>query len=471
MSKDIDKPIESPSAAQAELELDRRLLEEINILLLEGSLFCFDPREAKRRAGNKLTLKEIRKKAPDQPIIIDIHPSYGQPSVLAYKVLQAIFQKITEEGIRLTDDGRAIYDEVASFSQRELARLVGRKGWGSTTSQQLLDAVMQLHRTGIVGTLYDKETKDWYSASFYLVDDAIFSGRGDTISACSVRLSSHVMKSLNKRHVATFNLTRLNGLEPIALAMYKRIFYHFANLYQPKMRRSDLKFTKDYADVCREWLGGLKQRQHKSVIVRDQLGPHLDALKERRLIQRWTLTKNAKGDGFNLSFMPGQAFFYDYQLYYVDSQQPRMRFQAIADDRVIRKPLELVREFHHLLGRTDRVKFEDHETYYASELLDRLSEVEVRDLIRYAVAAFPKTNFDVLHFGAIKGYVAKWEADKERAEHRRLRQERVKTCPYCNHLGMLELREQGTHRHFATECPHEPKHVEKLLVDKCAERL
>lgn len=470
MSNDTDKPTEGQSNPQGELQLDRRLLEEINILLLEGSLFCFDPREAKRRSG-KLTLKEIRKKAPDQPIIIDIHPSYGQPSVLAYKVLQTVFQKITEEGFCVVEGGRAVYDDVASFSQRELARLVGRKGWGSTTSQQLLDAMMQLHRTGIVATLYDKETKDWYAASFYLLDDVIFSGRGDTISTCSIRLSSHVMKSLNKRHVATFNLTRLNGLEPIALAMYKRIFYHFANLYQPKMRRSELKFTKDYADVCQEWLGGLKVLKFKSKIAQEQLGTHLDALKERRLIQRWTLTKNAKGDGFNLTFMPGQAFFYDYQLYYVDSQQPRMRFQAIADDREIRKPLELVREFHRLLGRTNRVKFEDHETRYASELLDRFSEIEIRDLVRYAVAAFPKTNFDALHFGAIKGYVAKWEADKERTEHRRLRQERVKACPYCNPLGILELREQGTHRHFAVECPHNPTYVEKLLADKCAERL
>ena len=470
MSKTTDKPTAGQGNAQAELELDRRLLEEINILLLEGSLFCFDPREAKRRAG-RLTLKEIRKKAPDQPIIIDIHPSYGQPSVLAYKVLQAIFQKITEDGVQHTDDGRAVYTDVASFSQRELARLVGRKGWGSATSQQLLDAVMQLHRTGIVATLYDKETADWYAASFYLIDDAIFSGRGDTLSACSVRLSSHVMKSLNRRHVATFNLTRLNGLEPIGLAMYKRIFYHLANIYHPRMRRSELEFKKDYADVCREWLGGLKKRQHKSTIIRDQLGPHLDALKERRLIQRWTLTRNAKGDGFNLTFMPGQAFFYDYQLYYVDSQQPRLPFRSEADRRAIQMPLELVRDFHTVLGRDDRIKFEDHETRYASELLDRFSEVEIRDLIRYAVAAFPKTNFDALHFGAIKGYVAKWEADKERAEHRALVRERVKACPYCNHLGILELRERGGDRHFVAECPHEPARVEQLLVDKCAERL
>ena len=37
-----------------ELELRQRLAEEITILRIEGTLFCFDPREARRRIG-KLT--------------------------------------------------------------------------------------------------------------------------------------------------------------------------------------------------------------------------------------------------------------------------------------------------------------------------------------------------------------------------------------------------------------------------------
>ena len=86
----------------APFELDRRLMEEINILRLEGSLFCFDPKEAKRRRGT-LTLADARK----QPVSIKIDADYGQPSVLAYKVLQAIFLKLAEDGCELTEDGRA----------------------------------------------------------------------------------------------------------------------------------------------------------------------------------------------------------------------------------------------------------------------------------------------------------------------------------------------------------------------------
>jgi hypothetical protein len=90
--------MEDNLAAVDNFELDRRLVEEINILKLEGSLFCFDPKKAKRRNG-KLTLADTRR----QPVTIDINPKYGQPSVLAYKVLQAIFLKVAETGCSLTE--------------------------------------------------------------------------------------------------------------------------------------------------------------------------------------------------------------------------------------------------------------------------------------------------------------------------------------------------------------------------------
>ena len=45
-------------------------------------------------------------------------------------------------------------------------------------------------------------------------------------------------------------------LEPIGMALYKRLFYHFSNLYHPRRSRDDLRFEKDYEDICNEWLGG-----------------------------------------------------------------------------------------------------------------------------------------------------------------------------------------------------------------------
>jgi hypothetical protein len=96
-----------------------RLFNEANLLRLEGRLFCFDPKEAARRAGaprtfvEKLRLEEVVRR----PLLIKPDPEFGYPSPLAYKVLQAISKKLTEEGFPVPDS--------VSFSQRELARLIG----------------------------------------------------------------------------------------------------------------------------------------------------------------------------------------------------------------------------------------------------------------------------------------------------------------------------------------------------------
>jgi Replication initiator protein A len=234
----------------APLVLDQRLKQEINILKLEGSLFCFDPKEAKRRRG-KLTLSDARK----LPVTVDINPNYGQPSVLAYKVLQAIFLKVAETGCSLEEDGRCLYNDTVSFSARELALITGRS-WGGRTSRQLFDAIMQLRRTGITASLYDKGTDRWEVADLQVLNSAYFAGHGDTISRCAVTLAPEIMESVNRRHVATFNFTRLRSLDTIGLVLYKRIFFHFSNLMHESRRKGSLRLTKDYEAICREWLGG-----------------------------------------------------------------------------------------------------------------------------------------------------------------------------------------------------------------------
>ncbi len=67
-----------------------RLREEITVLRIEGTLFCFDPKEATRRRGIITnSLKDAD--GTERPVSVHIHPDFGQPSVLAYKIVQAIF--------------------------------------------------------------------------------------------------------------------------------------------------------------------------------------------------------------------------------------------------------------------------------------------------------------------------------------------------------------------------------------------
>ncbi len=74
-----------------------RLREEITVLRIEGTLFCFDPKEAKRRRG-VITNALRDADGTERPVSVHIHPDFGQPSVLAYKIVQAIFLKMTEHG-------------------------------------------------------------------------------------------------------------------------------------------------------------------------------------------------------------------------------------------------------------------------------------------------------------------------------------------------------------------------------------
>ena len=39
----------------------------------------------------------------ERPVTVEIHPSYGQPSVLAYKIVQAVFLKYLRKVIHTTD--------------------------------------------------------------------------------------------------------------------------------------------------------------------------------------------------------------------------------------------------------------------------------------------------------------------------------------------------------------------------------
>src|ERR1039458_5298867 len=73
--RDTAQPSDVAPVAANEVE---RLFEETNILQIEGRLFCFDPREAKRRVG-KIVLGDP---GSEHQVTIEVHPTYGQPSVL-----------------------------------------------------------------------------------------------------------------------------------------------------------------------------------------------------------------------------------------------------------------------------------------------------------------------------------------------------------------------------------------------------
>jgi hypothetical protein len=239
-----------------------RLREEITVLRIEGTLFCYDPKEAKRRDG---IITNLLKDADgvERPVSIDIHPRWGQPSVLAYKIVQAIFLKMTQQG--------EPYRGVVVFTQRELARLVGRKTWGGADSRQIYTAMMQLQSTRISCSIRNKETKVHLEMNFHFLSSTLFSSKDKAINECVLQVHEAIVESLNRNHAIWINYDRLRTLDTIGMVFYKRLFFHLSNLYRPTTTRSTFKLEKDYEDICREWLGGLKPENCLSITLRLRL--------------------------------------------------------------------------------------------------------------------------------------------------------------------------------------------------------
>jgi hypothetical protein len=434
-----------------------RLFSEANLLRLEGRLFCFDPKEAGRRSETTYSFEETLQ----QPVIIRPDAEFGYPSPLAYKILQAISKKLTEEGFPVP--------ESVSFSQRELGRLIGRTSFGGADSKELYRAIMQLHTTRVQCSFYDKKTGNWATVSFYVLYEALFSGKKSSITTCMVNVHPRIVESLNSKHYACINWQRLMTLEPIGMALYKRLFYHFSNIYTPRRSRDELRFEKDYEAICHEWLGGLKPEKYRSKILQTQLGRHIEGLKQTGLIRRFEIAKKADGQSLKLVFWPGKGFFEDYDEFYIRQAHPQLRFKQTTSLREIQQPLSLVAHFHKLVGHEHRT-FEDKETAYAAELLEYHSIEEARDLVEYAVLAAKKTNFSMQFFQAIRSYVPRWKHDKVHRAQEQLRRTEVARCLLCNQAGLVAF-ETNDGRVVLHPCPHEAARIASIEAQQGLRRL
>src|SRR5918911_697242 len=187
---------------------DARLFNEINLLRLEGYFFCLDPKDAQRRTYEKYEfLQIIRRRKTEiekRPVIIVPNPHFGYPSILAYKVLQAVMRKLSWFSYPVPD--------TVQFSQRELARLVGRNSFGGANQQEFYTAIRQLSATEAAYWFYNKVTDEWTHRNIRILITDMWSGRQDQITRCSVQLHPDIIESLNNRHAMCLNYGRMEQL-------------------------------------------------------------------------------------------------------------------------------------------------------------------------------------------------------------------------------------------------------------------
>ena len=385
------------------------LLEEITVVKLEGRYFCFDPKEVPKRKG------ALEYRDGDRGLKIELHPDCGQPSILAYRVLQAIFRKVTLEG-------RPFPDTVA-FSYRELGRLVGRDIFGGKDTCDLLTAIRQLEDTKVTLFIYNGDTKESRWVRFSLIVTSGFIAEGDharptRIKSAVLTLHPAIIDSMRRGHFVVFNWDRLLSLPPLSAALYKRLYMHLSNLFETKHNKATLKFEKDYADICGEWLGGLQPFPYKSRIEQ-QLAPHLDTLKLAGLIRSWTVEKKADNKSYKLVFTPGEGFFDDYELFYHGSPARVMQFQRAADEAKIQAPVDLTRYFYRHLHKVEKLEsdiFSEKDVAFAERILTKYGMDESRTLVDFALASAVSTKFAIKNIKAVETYLPAWEANREARE-------------------------------------------------------
>jgi hypothetical protein len=253
-----------------------------------------------------------------------------------------------------------------------------------------------------------------------------------------VQVHDIIVASLNRNHAIWLNYSRLRTLDTIGMVFYKRLFFHFSNIYRPSTNRSLFKLEKDYEDICREWLGGLKSEKYKSRIEK-QLGKYLQSVQATGLISRFEIIAREDGKGFKLVFYPGDSFYQDYADFYI--KHSKRLAQLPERSATGAHPLHLVAYFHELMGHSHN-NYTAKEREQAAELIKAYGAEEARAFVEHAIKEGKKTSYNMQFFGAVldSRYRQSWSVSRTRA-----------TCGLCNGAGMIAITdEQGTRMRACT---------------------
>jgi hypothetical protein len=398
---------QTDSRRSAAAKRPAKLYMENTLLRVSGALFCHDPKRAATRTGTIALNNDLAEKR----IVIRPDPEYGQPGQLAHKVFVALIKKHS-------DYGRPIQNQV-SFTKREIMRMVGRREWGGRDSEQLSRALHEIHHT-FIKTSFKNTSGKFVEHSFNIFPEILIERRefaSDPIEACTITLAAPIVASLEEEHFTCLSHSLMLGLGTIGQALYMRLFFHFANLYDGR-EKSRLSFSKRYEDICAEWLGGLAVHQFKSIIDRDQLGPHLRQLVEAKFLSSYSIDPAQKRGGLILSFKPGRTFFEDYDRFYRKRRRPAVGSGLEQDQEGIAAPLKIAYLFaQKRLGKPESsigfVSSKEVET--AKQLLARVGPEDISSFLDYALAQARSTRFDVQTLGGLKQYVSGYLALRERS--------------------------------------------------------
>jgi hypothetical protein len=372
---------------------------ENTLLRVFGVLFCHDAKRARQRSGTIAITRGVKEKN----VAVRIDPEYAQPGPFAHNVAMAVIRKQSSYG-------RPAQKQI-SFSQCELLRMSGRKSWGGRQSEQLGLALKQIRYTHVLA--HFRVADRFVEHDFSIFNEVMLERRSsptDPIVACTIVLADPIIQSLNDNHFTCLNHILMQQLGTIGQALYVRLFFHFAMMYDGH-HRGRVLFRKRYDDICAEWLGGLTVLKHRSKIQGEQLGSHLDQLVAIGFLGSHALTPAENREGFVLTFRPGPAFFVDYQQFYANRVSREVQFTFHDERQSIGEPHQVAYLFaEKRTGRKhDGIPYvSTRDVGTAKEILALIPMAEIPDFIDYALAEAEKTRFDVQTLGGVKQYVNRY---------------------------------------------------------------
>ncbi len=372
---------------------------ETTLLRVAGALFSHDA----KRASTSIDPIEINKGIDDKRIIIRPDARLGQPGPLAHKVFVALMKKYSDYGVPVQNQ--------ISFTRRELARLIGRADFGGKDGEAISRALHEIHYAFIRACFKNGEGK-YVEDSFNIFSRLIIERREfptDPVEACTVTIADPIITSLKDDHFTCLNHLLMQRLGTIGQALYMRLFFHFANVYQSTKSRQKLLLTKQYEDICKEWLGGLKVLQYKSDILKDQLGTHLEQLKNAEFLSSYSVDKAKTRAGLTIMFKPGSAFFADYDRYYRHKMQGNLQFEYQGDRQDRHQPMQVAAMFEAM--RTGKpqdsvANVVTSDVQVAREFIQELGFTRIEKFLVFGLANARKTNFDVQRLAGLKQYIA-----------------------------------------------------------------
>ncbi len=307
-----------------------------------------------------------------------------------------------------------------TFKNEDVIKLMGKQRYGRL-HKELKDWLVRMRSTTILGVIYVK-VKGKYghtgTTGVGVFDQVVIYEEelpnGNKADKNYVWLSRWFLSNLNSRYIILIDYEIHKKLrKPIAKCLYSLLWQGFYASYQ----NGNNFFCKNYTDLC-TFLGITKHKQRSLII--QQLSPSFKDLINQKVISKWEIEKNIDNTDFNIKAWAGKAFKDYYQSITVDSPQLTETFNP---ENEIKQPekvkekisesnrsandsnltMKIVKYFHAQFG----IKRDlwEKEIDQANQLLTTYGKDKTKYILNFAISQMHKTNFKVLYFGAIKGYI------------------------------------------------------------------